>query len=86
MADPIKRIARIVALVEISGPAESDINVLGGNLARQLKAAIPTQFDVKGVELESVYDAEEGDKETTSNTSRAKGERDDGKAKATLTT
>jgi hypothetical protein len=87
MADNIKRVVRIVALVQVEAPAESDIGVIGGNLARQLQGAIPTQYDVRGVEVEGITDpdapADEPVAEQTTNTSRAKGERDGAK---TLTT
>lgn len=59
MAENIKRVVRIVALVQVEAPAESDINVIGGNLARQLQGAIPTQYDVRGVEVEGITDPDE---------------------------
>lgn len=59
MAENIKRLVRIVALVQVEAPAESDVNVIGGNLARQLQGAIPTQYDVRGVEVEGITDPDE---------------------------
>lgn len=51
-----KRLARIVALVEIEAGSENDAMTIGGNLARQLQGAIPTQYNVRGVEVEGITD------------------------------
>lgn len=73
-----KRLIKIVALIEIDAPTDADVSVIGGNLARQLQGAIPSQYEVKGVEMESVGDVEEKPVKTA-NTARPRGERDEDK-------
>lgn len=54
-----KKLIRIVAQVLIDATNDADVSVIGGNIARTIQGNIPTQYDVRGVEVESVTDVDE---------------------------
>lgn len=54
-----KKLIRIVAQVLIDAENDADVSVIGGNIARTIQGNIPTQYDVRGVEVESVTNVSE---------------------------
>lgn len=53
-----KRLVTITALVEVEAGSDTDARTIGGNIARQIQGVVPTQYDVKGVEVQGITDPE----------------------------
>ena len=47
------RLIQIQVLAKVTTDTAEQASVLGGNLARQIQANIPSQYEVVGVELQS---------------------------------
>ena len=55
MADENKKyLLQLVVLAHVNVDSEDAARVLGGNLARQIEANMPNQFEPVGVELQAV--------------------------------